>query len=254
MALTGPVAGSRHPSLVLPRQPPIAKPLSGHLEVAMIGDSICAGVTNGEDPAGDGSDGLNYGGAAVPSGATVRYTTDGATWNAEAVYATSGGGAPINPGYVPHIVAWALSAGYTTIRVSRYGVSGASTPTARATFFDRLWKLLRSEGITPNLAVLPVATNDSNNSTESAALAAMLPNFYNEIEWAWPGVRSVHVEPVAAVGDKAESDVVRGIIRAAVALNPTRASIPGGQGGVHPTVALYRSGGLAIGPAYLAAA
>lgn len=254
-ALTGPAAGVRRRSTAAFARTPAAKATSGTLRVLWLGDSVCAGVTFGpaEDPAGDGSDGLHYGGATVQSGVTANYTTDGVTWTPEASWVTSAGGAPLNPGYLPHLCAWALANGYSAVDVRRYGVSGATTPTTRG-YFASAWPGLRTLGWVPHLAVPVCGTNDSNNAGEVTLFTTTLPLLYGELEWMWPGVRICHVEPVATTGDKPQSDNIRTLIRSNVAAKATRSYVAGGQGGVHPTLALFRSGGLAIGPAFQAAA
>jgi hypothetical protein len=227
--------------------PPAAKPSGGELVVVVVGDSIADGV--GADPTGNGADLLHYGGAAPIAGLSIY--DDG---NLLSAYQDSNGGAP-DPGLLPHIGRAALAAGYSSVRILRWAVSGSSTATVRGTFWPAAVRYLAQHGLEPHL-VVPVCGSNDSGTGEAAGFAAQLPYFYGEIEGAFPSARIVHVDPIAAAaGSYPESDLIRTAIHATVAAKPTRAYVPGaglsGNDDVHPSLSTYSTQGVGVITAYL---
>lgn len=222
------------------------------LIVLLIGDSIGDGI--GNDPTGDGSDELAYGGASMISGCRLLHS-NGAAWANQATYPDNAGAAPENPGLVPHIHRRAIELGYAGCDVYRYAVSGASTPTVKG-FFEESATLLLPLGVRPHLVAVVSGTNDSNNSTESDAFEAMIGGFLNQIQRKYPSSRVGWVEPIAATGAKAQADVVRASIQTHIAAGERMYSVAGAgltaADTIHPTLATYSTQGEGIVDGYVA--
>lgn len=215
----------------------------------LIGDSVSDGV--GADPTGDGSNGLAYGGAAIPAAASVY--DDGVLL---ANYPDNAGGAP-DPGLLPHLVETALSSGFTAVRIWRRGVSGNTTATIRANRFVDAATDLITAGVTPHLCVVCAGSNDSQTG-ENAAFEAAAYALIQDIERSWH-CRTVWVKPIAlAAGSYPEADQVRADIDTLVAARTGRLTVGsdaiGKADDVHPSLQGYRDLGRAIIPAYLASA
>lgn len=223
--------------------------LGGEFVALVIGDSIGAGV--GEDPTGDGSDELSYGGA-TPDGTVYKY--DSGSWTQEATYTDSAGAAPLNPGLVPHIIYQALAAGYSSVKIYRHAVSGASTPTTQG-YLEQSISALAAAGVAPHVVVPVCGTNDANNSTQSDLFNTTCPAMYAAAEAYWPSVRIVHVQPIAAIGAKSEADVVRAYIVTHTSARSTRSYVSGAglaaADTIHPTLETYQTQGRAVVTAYL---
>lgn len=216
--------------------------------MVVLGDSIAEGV--GAISSGDGSDGLAYGGAMPVSGVTVYDEQV-----LQATYPDSGAGTGPDPGYLPHIAASFLTAGFTSVTIYRRATSGIGLATMRGLLHTE-FAALHAAGVQPAAVVLAIGTNDANNTSQSAAFDLLLPVVYREIEGIWTRARIIHVEPIAATSAKAEADVVRASIATHVAARSTRSRIAGaglpGADTVHPSLQTYRDQGLLIGPAYVA--
>lgn len=217
--------------------------------MVLIGDSVSDGV--GADPTGDGSNGLAYGGSAIPAAATIY--DDGVLLTN---YPDTIGTGP-DPGLLPHIVETALANGFTAVRIWRRGTSGNTTATIRANRFHEAAADLVAAGVVPDLCVVCGGSNDSQTG-ENAAFEAAAYALIIDIERSWH-CRTVWVRPVAvAAGSYPEADLVRADIDAIVAARAGRAAVGSDSIGkaddVHPSLQGYRDLGRAIVPAYLAAA
>jgi lysophospholipase L1-like esterase len=237
------------PAGPLPARAPGPKPTSGRLRVLGLGDSIMDGV--GAPGAGDGSDGLRFGGAPLPPGVTL--THDGARLTR---YPDSGGTGP-DAGYLPHLVQTAREAGFAEIELLRWSTPGARTAAIRAHEWTAAAHQAAAAGFQADLVLIAAGSNDSQlgeNAGFETAAAALL----RDLERTWPSARVCWIEPIAlASGSYPEADQVRHDIAALVAAKPTRCRVPGPGTGradqVHPSLEGYRSQGRAILPAYLAA-
>jgi lysophospholipase L1-like esterase len=239
----------RASSIVLPQHAPGPKKTSGKLRVLGLGDSIMDGV--GAPGAGDGEDGLRFGGAPLPDGVTLVH--DGERLSH---YPDSGGTGP-DAGYLPHIVQTAFEAGFSEVELVRWSTPGARTAGIRATEWPAAAHYAARMAFVPDLIVLAAGSNDSQLG-ENAGFEIAAQALLHDLERTWPSARVCWVEPIAlATGNYSESDLVRDDIRGLVAARPTRCRVAGPGTGradqVHPSLEGYRTQGRAILPAYLAA-
>lgn len=185
-----------------------------------MGDSIAGGF--GPDPTGDGSDGLAYGGAAIPAGVAVY---DGST-SALVNWPDSGAGAIPSPGHMPHIAEAFLAAGYTQVNIVRAALGGSTTAQVRSARLGTLTSLLGALELTPDLVLLATGTNDSNSEAEALVFATQLPGLYRDIEATWPA-RVGHLLPAVQPAEKTHADEVRATARATAALRGSRFYVEG---------------------------
>lgn len=214
--------------------------------VVLVGDSIGDGV--GEDPTGDGSDGLSYGGAAPEAGGAF-YDDD----VAQATYPDNAGVGP-EPGLVPHIVSGFLAQGFDSVTVYRRAISSSPISPVRTMLHAQIASFVPA-GVTVDVLVVVAGTNDADDAGEVATFEATLPLIYADAESLWPSCRVVHVDPIATVAQKPEIEAIRTAIHDTVAARSTRAYVAGegldGAGGtVHPTLETYRTQGLGIAAAW----
>lgn len=213
-----------------------------------------------EDPTGTGDSStgqLKYGGAAVPSGATVVY--EGAV---QATYPDNFGQAtPLpNPGYIAHLVRRALALGFTSVRVNWWGTSGNTTSQVRAQVNSAYQYRVQNGLPFADVVVVVAGSNDSGTGLSAAFIGSGIIEdgelgtkgsaqlLLEDIENAYDNdVRVIWVEPVVAVATRAEADLVRAHIQALVAQKSTRAGVPGAglaaTDGVHPAEQTYHDQG-----------
>lgn len=235
----------------------------------MIGDSISVGVGT-EDPTGSGDASVGqllYGGSTVHTGATVALLGV-----AQATYPDNFGQATPhpNPGYVPHIVRTALAAGFTSVRINWWGISGNTTSQIRLQVNSAYQYRVVNGLPKANLVVVVAGSNDSGTGLSAAFIGSGLIEdgevgtkgsaqlLLDDIENAYgPSVRVVWIEPVVSSAVRAEADLVRAHIAVLVAAKGTRVGVAGaGQtsgDGVHPTLDTYKAQGVLVVPGYLAA-
>jgi len=212
-----------------------------------VGDSIADGV--GADPTGDGSDGLRYGGAALPAG--VRLWDQGVevfTWPDNA-------GAGPDPGYLPHLALAALAAGFAAVHIVRYSTPGITTSTTRSSEWTQALQWMAANNFVPDLVLIAAGTNDSQ-AGENSAFEASSSALARDCE-GFPNARIGWLEPVAlAAGSYPEADLVRADIQA-LQVGRTRFRVAGAGVGraddAHPSLQGYKDQGAAIWPAYQAA-
>ncbi len=227
---------------------PGPKKTSGTLIIALIGDSIADGV--GADPTGDGSDGLAFGGAAIPAGAAIY--DDGVLLTH---YPDSAGSGP-DPGYLPHLVETALALGFSGVEIHRWSVPGNTTTNIRNNRFPELANELAAAGKEPDLALVVGGTNDSQPG-EAAGFATVAPLLFDDLRRTWPNARRGWVEPtVVQQSGWDEVELVKGYIRALVAADPYAFAVDGdnipASSTNHPNLAGYRTQGRQAIPQYLA--
>lgn len=226
--------------------------------VVLIGDSIAQG--NGDDATGDGSDGLNYGGATPAAGISLYQVGSSQATYPDAAGAGTGTG---DPGHMPHIGAAFLAAGFTSVTIYRWASNGASSAVTRDVHWDAAWKYLRANGVTPHVVLTCVGTNNADDVPDATLFLSDLRELDGLIEGMFPGARVGHYHPT---GDNSvsrpELDTVRGHIATVVSEKSTRFEMTrdgldisiGGTGAmaddVHPSVYGYRDQSAGLVTAY----
>jgi hypothetical protein len=195
--------------------------VGGTINVIVIGDSIGDGI--GDDTTGDGSDGLHYGGAALPG--WLILIDEGVTlanW-------PDGDGTTPGPGILPHLAEALLDLGYTTVRIIRDATSSAPTTTVRTDFWPQAVTAAVAAGLDVDdihLVVPVTGTNDSQTGESATFTSSTCPKLIADIEGACRNARIVWVEPGAPDGAGfEEADDVRTAIRSNVANKSSRRSV-----------------------------
>lgn len=219
---------------------PGAKKTAGTLYIGGVGDSTIEGV--GQDPTGDGSDGLRFGGAPVPAG--VTFIRKGVTLTH---WPDTGGAAGANPGIWPHVAQAALDAGYEEVVILAWGTSSAITSGVRANEWLGLANYAAANGIELDLVLVGAGTNDGQNG-ENAAFEVAAPALLTDIEESHRSARVCWFQPVAlAEGSYPEADLVRADIVSLMDDKPTRGTVAGLDKGraddAHPSLQGYKDQG-----------
>lgn len=151
--------------------------------IFVLGHSIANGV---------GADDTVNGGAALPSGVSLR--DSGSNLSA---WPDSSGLGP-DPGILPRLAALAQAAGATTLQIVRRSTNGQIIAGVQTT---ELVGAIRDQAALgcpdPDLVVLMIGENDAQ-SGESAAYATRLPVVIDLILQRWPGTRIVLQDAVTS--------------------------------------------------------
>lgn len=216
------------------------------MNVLFLGDSTIKGVGDASAPAA--ADDLHFGGASIPAG--IEAWDEGVALSAW----PSNSGAGPEPGIMPHVGEDILAAGYTTARLARFGTTGQTTQTIRATDLHEAFAWCVANNFVPDLVVVGCGSNDSQTG-ESTGFNTAARNMLRDLERTWPSVRVCWIKPVPlSEGSYPEADAVRGHIDTFVSEKSTRCKVEnagvGRADAVHPSLDGYRVQGHRVIPAY----